>query len=407
MATPRHPLEALADLRHEFGEHGGVNMSIEASTTFTVLEAHTMPDIFHGLRGPEEGGCYLYGRHFNPTVYALGRELAALEGTEAAYCTASGMSAISATILQLTAPGDHVVASGGLYGGTWALLHDFLPARTGLQTTFVDVTDLAAVERAFTPRTRVLYVESFSNPLLQVADLPALAAIAHAHGARLVVDNTFTPLVLRPADHGADVVVHSMTKFLSGGSDIIAGAVCGSKDFISSLMDVNHGALMILGPTMDPKVAFELSLRLPHLGLRMQEHGRRALHFAERCAARGLRVRYPGLPSHRQHAVAKRLAHPEFGFGGVFALDLGDVERAFQFIERLQNEQRFGYIAVSLGYFDTLMSVSASSTSSEIPELDRTSAGLSAGLVRIAIGYTGTLDQRWRQFEAALTATGL
>lgn len=407
MAPSRHPLEALSELRHEFGEHGGVNMSIEASTTFTVLEAHTMPDIFHGLRGPDEGGCYLYGRHFNPTVYTLGRELAALEGTEAAYCTASGMSAISAAILQLTGPGDHVVASSVLYGGTWALLHDFLPARTGLHTTFVDCTDLAAVERAFTGRTRVLYVETLSNPLLEVADLPALAAIAHRHGAQLVVDNTFAPLVMRPADHGADVVVHSMTKFLSGASDIIGGAVCGTKEFITSLMDVNHGALMILGPTMDPKVAFELSLRLPHLGIRMQEHGRRALAFAERLAARGLKVKYPGLPSHPQYAVTKRLAHPEFGFGGVFALDLGTVDRAFELIERLQNEQNFGWIAVSLGYFDTLMSVSASSTSSEIPEADRTSSGLSAGLVRISIGYTGTLEQRWRQFEAALTSMGL
>ena len=407
MTTSRHPLEALADLRHEFGEHGGVNMSIEASTTFTVLEAGTMPDIFAGLRGPDAGGCYLYGRHFNPTVYTLGRELATLEGTEDAYCTASGMSAISAPILQLCTPGDHVVASGVLYGGSWALLNNFLPTRAGITATFVDPTDLAAVERAFTPRTKVLYVETFSNPLLEVADIPALAAIAHRHGARLIVDNTFAPLVVRPADHGADVVVHSMTKFLSGGSDIIAGAVCASKEFITQLMDVHQGALMILGPTMDPKVAFELSLRLPHLGLRMQEHGRRALFFAERCAERGLAVRYPGLPSHPHHAVAKRLAHPDFGFGGVFALDLGTKERAYRFIERLQNEQRFGWIAVSLGYFDTLMSVSASSTSSEMPEADRDHIGLSPGLVRISIGYTGTLDQRWRQFEAALTAMGL
>jgi methionine-gamma-lyase len=317
------------------------------------------------------------------------------------------MSAISATILQLCGPGDHVVAGGVLYGGTWALLRDFLPARTGLSATFVDTTDLAAVERAFTPRTRVLYVETFSNPLLEVADLPALAGLAHRHGAQLVVDNTFAPLVVRPAAHGADVVVHSMTKFLSGGSDIIAGAVCASKEFIARLMDVNHGALMILGPTMDPRVAFDLSLRLPHLGLRMQEHGRRALAFAERCAARGLPIRYPGLPGHPQHAVARRLAHPDFGFGGVFALDLGTTARAFEFIERLQNDQNFGWIAVSLGYFDTLMSVSASSTSSEIPEDAQRHVGLSPGLVRISIGYTGTLEQRWRQFETALTAMGL
>lgn len=404
---PDHPLESLASLRHEFGEHGGVNMSIEASTTFTVMEAGTMPEIFHGLRGPDEGGCYLYGRHFNPTVYTLGRQLAALEGMEAAYCTASGMSAISAALIQCCAPGDHIVAGHTLYGGTFALLQQFFPARTGVSTTFVNVADLAAVERAFTPKTRVLYVETLSNPTLVVADLPKLAAIAHRHGAKLIVDNTFTPLVITPARHGADVVVHSMTKFLSGASDIIAGCVCASKEFITSLMDVNGGALMLLGPTMDPKVAFELSLRLPHLGLRMQEHGRRAQLFAERLHAKGMKVTYPGLPSHPQHALFKTLQSAEFGAGGVLGLDMGTTERAFKLMERLQNEEGFGWIAVSLGYFDTLLSVSASSTSSEMPEADQRSAGLSPGLVRISLGYTGTVEQRWGQMERALAALGM
>lgn len=134
-----HPLESLADMRHEFGEHGGVNMSIEASTTFTVMKAGTLPEMFQGRLGPEAGGCYLYGRHFNPTVYVLGRELAALEGTEAAYGTASGMSAISAVMLQLCEPGDTVVAANSLYGGTYALFHDFLPRKAHVQTTFLDM----------------------------------------------------------------------------------------------------------------------------------------------------------------------------------------------------------------------------------------------------------------------------
>ncbi|MEO8502438.1 MAG: aminotransferase class I/II-fold pyridoxal phosphate-dependent enzyme [Acidobacteriota bacterium] len=407
MLPTDHPLESLAALRHEFGEHGGVNMSIEASTTFTVMEAGTMPEIFHGLRGPDQGGCYLYGRHFNPTVYVLGRQLAALEGTEAAYCTASGMSAISAALMQCCTPGDHVVAGNTLYGGTFALLQQFFPARTGVSTTFVDVRDLAAVERAFTPRTRVLYVETLSNPTLVAADLPRLAEIAHRRGAKVVVDNTFTPLVLRPARHGADIVVHSMTKFLSGASDIIAGCVCASREFIASLMDVSGGALMLLGPTMDPRVAFDLSLRIPHLGIRMQEHGRRALAFAERLEQRGLSVIYPGLKSHPQHQLFMALSDPEFGAGGVFGLDLGTKERAFQLMERLQIEEHFGWIAVSLGYFDTLLSCSASSTSSEMPEADQRNAGLSPGLVRVSLGYTGTLEQRWGQMERALGALGL
>ena len=193
------PIRSFADLRHEFGEHGGVNMSVEASTTFTVIDAETMPEIFQGHLGPDVGGCYLYGRHFNPTVYVLGRQIAAYEGAEAGYCAASGMAAIAAVVMQICNTGDHVVASRTVYGGTFALLHDYLPAKAGIATTFVDVSDLEAVERAITPSTRVLYCETMSNPTLRVADIPALAEIAHRHGAMLVVDNTFTPLIVAPS----------------------------------------------------------------------------------------------------------------------------------------------------------------------------------------------------------------
>jgi len=395
------PIESMAQARHEFGEHGGVNMSIEASTTFTVLKADTMPDIFHGLRGPEEG-CYLYGRHFNPTVYVLGRQLAAMEGTEAGYATASGMSAIACAALQLVRHGDHVVVSNTVYGGTFALFRDYLPQRTGLRVSFVDMTDHAAVEAAFTKDTRFLYVETMSNPTLMVADIPRLADIAHRHGARLLVDNTFCPLIISPARLGADVVLHSLTKFVSGASDIIAGAVCGSREFIMSLMDVNQGGLMLLGPTMDPFVAGKLSLRLPHLGIRMVEHSRRAMFFAGNLEQRGETVIYPGLPAHPQHALLDRISNPGFGYGGIFGMDLGTEERADRLMEILQNKDRFGMIAVSLGYFDTLLSCSASSTSSELSEEDQKKAGISPGLVRISIGYTGTLEQRWEQFTDAL-----
>ena len=400
------PIESMAKARHEFGEHGGVNMSIEASTTFTVLDPHTMPEIFHGLLGPEQG-CYLYGRHFNPTVYVLSRTLAALEGTEAAYSTSSGMGAIAATVMQLCGHGDHAVVSDTIYGGSFALFHDFLPERAGLERTFVDGRDLGAVEAAFTDRTRLLYIESMSNPTLVVPDLPALADIAHRHGARLVVDNTFCPLILSPAQWGADVVIHSLTKFVSGGSDIIAGAICGSSEFIASLMDVNHGALMLLGPTMDPTVAFQLQLRVPHLGVRVAEHSRRAQVFAERLRERGLRVVYPGLPDHPNHALLQRLANPGFGSGGLLGLDLGDEEVADRLLALLQNKDRFGMVAVSLGYFETLMSVSAVSTSSEMPEDHLRKAGISPGFVRMSIGLTGSIEQRWAQFADALDEMGL
>jgi methionine-gamma-lyase len=376
-------------------------MSIESSTTFTVMQADTMPDIFHGERGPEEG-CYLYGRHFNPTVYVLGQQLAALEGTEFAYCASSGMGAISSTVLQICDQGDHVVASNTIYGGSFALLRDYLPPRTGIQTSFVDIRDHERVEAAFNDRTRMLYVESIANPTLIVADIPRLAEIAHRHGALLVVDNTFTPLIISPARLGADVIVHSLTKFVNGASDIIGGAICGSRQFISSLMDLHDGSLMILGPTMDPRMAFQITLRIPHLGLRMVEHSRRAQVFAERLEQLGVKVFYPGLPSHPQHALLRELVNPAFGHGGLFGVDFGSEELADAVLDTLQVKDRFGFIAVSLGYFETLMSCSGSTTSSELSDEDKATAEISPGYVRFSIGYTGTLEQRWTQFEDAL-----
>ncbi len=393
------PQEEMARVRHEFGEHGGVNMSIEASTTFTVMHADRMPAIFQGRLGPDQGGCYLYGRHFNPTVYVLGHQLAALEGAQAGYCTASGLGAISAVILQLCQAGDHAVVSDTIYGGSFALFKEFLPRRTGLRVSFVDSADLAGVEAACEQGTRLIYVESMANPTLKLADIPALAAIAHRHGAQLVVDNTFTPMLIAPLQHGADIVVHSLTKFISGASDIVAGAICGSTAFISSLMDLHDGAVMLLGPTMDPHQAFAINLRLPHLGLRMAEHGRRALLFAQRLQALGAAVIYPGLPEHPDHSVLLQLARPEYGAGGLLGLDLGTREKAFAFMDELQNTEHFGYTAVSLGYFDTLMSCSAASTSSELSQAELRRAGIAPGLVRISVGISGSVEQRWAQLE--------
>ncbi|PSC70464.1 Methionine gamma-lyase isoform A [Micractinium conductrix] len=400
--APADPVERLAVARREFGEHGGVNASTETSTTFTVLEADTLPQIFAGEKNPNSGGCYLYGRSFNPTVRQLSRQLAALEGGEAAYCTASGMAAISSTLLALCSAGDHIVCSNAVYGGTHALLKDFLPAKCGIRTTFVPVADVAAVAAAITPSTKLIYTESLSNPTLVLADIPALSQLARSKGLKLVVDNTFTPCILSPLRLGADIVVHSLTKFISGASDIIAGAVCAADgNFINSLMDLHMGPLMLLGPTMDPKVASELSLRMPTLALRMQEHSARAQCFAERLAALGARVCYPGLRSHPQHALLQRLANPGYGAGGMLTVELGSLDRAKCLMERLQNKHGFGLMAVSLGYFDTLMSASAASTSSELSDSELAAAGISGGLVRFSVGLTGSAEQRWGQLEEA------
>ncbi|KAJ4951046.1 hypothetical protein NE237_027878 [Protea cynaroides] len=393
---------ALATARHEFGEHGGINMSIEASATFTVMEPLTMRKMFTGELAPDQG-FFIYSRHFNPTVLNLSRQIATLEGTEAAYCTASGMAAISTVLMQLCSSGGHVVASCCLYGGTHALLNHFLPRVCNITTTFVDVRDHEMVKDAIVEgKTTVLYLESMSNPTLIVADLPELCRIAHDKGVKVVVDNTFTPMLLSPVSLGADIVVHSLTKYISGGADVIAGAICGSASLVNSLMDLHQGALMLLGPTMNAKVAFELSERIPHLSLRMKEHCRRAMVYATRMKKLGLKVIYPGLEEHPDHTLLKSMANENYGFGGILCLDMETEEKANQLMSQLQNCTRFGIMAVSLGYHETLMSCSGSSTSSEMNAEEKKMAGISPGLIRMSIGYSGTLEQKWIQFEKAL-----
>ena len=402
------PERALATVRHEFGEHGGVVPSIERSSTFTVLEPGLMPEIFEGRLGPDtdQGGCFLYSRHFNPTVDVLARYLAAMEATEACLCTASGISAISCALLQLCRCGDHLVSSDTVYGGTHALLGELLPTM-GIEATFVDPTDVAAFEAAIRPNTRALYVEAVGNPTLKVTDIPALARLARARGIQLVVDNTFTPMLISPAALGADIVVHSLTKFINGASDLIGGAICASQDFVHQLIDLHTGRVMLLGPTMDPRAAFDVLQRLPILGIRMREHGARALAIAERLDELGAPVCYPGLPDHPQHELYRSQLNPGLGFGGMMTVDCGTRERAEQTMSLLQNRETFGYVAVSLGYYETLMSCSGSSTSSEIPLEDQARMGLSPGLLRIAVGLTGRLDDRIAQIERVVREVGL
>lgn len=399
--TSFHPEQALLNARREFGEHGGVAPSISRSATFTVMHPGTMPEIFSGLKGPEKGGCFLYSRHFNPTVDVLSRYLAAMEGTESAICTASGMSAISCALMQLCKSGDHIVASECIYGGTHALLESLLP-QMNIRTTFVDITDMAAVKSAITPQTRVIYTETMGNPTLRIADIPALASEAHKHDIQLVVDNTFSPLIFTPKAMGADVVVYSLTKYINGASDLIAGAVCGDKSFILDLMDLHTGRVMLLGPTMDPRVAFDVLQRIPHLPIRMREHSRRGAAMSAMLKDMGVKVTYPGLPEHPQYELARELGNDGFGLGGILTVDCQTRERAEKLMEVLQNEESFGMIAVSLGYFDTLISCSGSSTSSEIDIEDQQKMGLSPGLLRIALGFTGDLDARLEQMKRAV-----
>ena len=400
------PEQAITEARREFGEHGGVTPSIERSSTFTVLEPGEMPEIFAGRRGPDRGGSYLYSRHFNPTIDVLDRYLAAMEATEFAVSTASGMSAIVCALLQICHHGGHIVASNMVYGGTHALLTELLP-EMGIASTLVPPHDVAAIAAAIRPETRLIFVETMGNPTLAIADIPALAALAREHGIKLVVDNTFTPMLVSPARLGADVVVHSMTKYINGASDIIAGCICCSREFGHSLYDLHTGRVMLLGPTLDPRAAFDVIQRLPHLGIRMREHGRRALAIAERLESLGVPVIYPGLPSHPGHERLADMTNRGYGFGGMLAIDCGSPGKADQLLSLLQNTEQFGLIAVSLGYYDTLMSCSGSSTSSEIPEDEQRDIGISPGLLRLSVGYTGSLESRISQIERAVRQVGL
>lgn len=391
-----NPEQAIRDIQH-FGEEGGVVPVIDVASTSTFMDPQDMEKTFTG----ELQGCYLYSRHSNPTVNIFGKKIAAMENAEAALGVASGMAAISCTIDQIflnegEARG-HLIASQTLYGGTYALLKNILSVR-GIAVTFVDTTDLKAVAAAITPATKLIYVETMSNPLLAVSDIKSLSQLSKKHHLKLVVDNTFTPMIVQPLLHGADVVVHSCTKYISGSSDFIAGAIAGSQKFISSLIDVNHGTVMLTGPVMDPRVAHELYLRMDHLGIRMSAHSKMALFLAGRMKEEGLPVIYPGLEDHPQHSLLKELGGGgEFGYGGILTLECKDANEARLLSTKLQND-KFGLYAVSLGFSRTLMSCSAKSTSSEIPEEERNKMGLAEGLLRFSIGYSGDAETMWSRF---------
>ena len=393
--TRKSAQQAIRDIQH-FGEEGGVVPVIDVAATSTFLDPKDMERTFMG----ELQGCYLYSRHSNPTVNIFGKKIAAMEGAEAALGVASGMAAISCTIDQIflseNMRNGHLVASRTVYGGTYALFKNILPAK-GINVSFVEITDLAKIEAAIRPETKVLYAETLSNPLLSVSDIKALAELCKKHHLKLVIDNTFAPMMVRPLELGADVVIHSCTKYISGSSDLIAGAIVGTQAFISSLIDVNNGAVMLNGPVMDPRIAHELYLRLDHLGVRMRAHSEMALHLAKKMNEKKLPVIYPGLSSHPQHALMKKIMDPVMGYGGILTLECETAEKARLLATRLQDE-KFGLYAVSLGFSRTLMSCSAKSTSSEIPEEEQKEIGLSQGLLRFSIGYTGEAEIMWERF---------
>ncbi len=390
-----NPADNIQDLQY-FGEFGGVNPSISDSSTYTFLSAKTMFDTFEG----NMEGCYLYSRHSSPSNLYLDQALAAMEGTEAANVSASGMGAITSTLLQLCGSGDHIVSSRTIYGGTYAFLKNFT-TRLGIETTFVDITKLEVVEAAITAKTKVLYCETVSNPLLEVADIAGLSAIAKKHNLTLVVDNTFSPLSVSPARLGADIVIHSLTKYINGSSDTVGGVTCASREFINSLKNVNTGASMLLGPTMDSLRSASVMKNLRTLHIRMKQHSYNAQYLAERFEKDGLKTVYPGLASHPSHQLYKNMINPEYGFGGMMTIDVGNLATANALMELMQ-ERNLGYLAVSLGFYKTLFSAPGTSTSSEIPLEEQSEMGLTDGLIRFSIGLDNDIERTYQSMKQCM-----
>ena len=320
---------------------------------------------------------YEYARTQNPTRSALEGNIAAMESGTTACAFASGMAAINAVATMLQA-GDHAVVSDNVYGGTFRLFDKVL-SRYQLSFAYVDTADLAATERAFTPATRLLFVETPSNPVMRITDLGEAASLAHRHGARLVVDNTFaSPAIQRPIELGADLVMHSTTKYLNGHSDSVGGVVVATRDEDAAwLKFVQNAAGAILSP-FDSWLVLRGTKTLP---LRMAVHSANGLALAEMLAGhpKVRHVLYPGLPSHPQHALARRQMR---GFGGMLAFDLGSLEAA----RRLLNAVHLMSLAESLGGVETLISHPATMTHASVPADRRAALGITDGLVRISAG---------------------
>ena len=390
-----NPADNIQDLQY-FGEFGGVNPSISDSSTYTFLSAKTMFDTFEG----NAEGCYLYSRHSSPSNLYLDKAMAAMEGTEAANVSASGMGAITPTLLQLCGQGDHIVSSRTIYGGTYAFLKNFTP-KFGIKTTFVDITKLDIVEAAITTETKVLYCETVSNPLLEVADIARLSKLAKKFNLKLVVDNTFSPLSVSPILLGADIVIHSLTKYINGSSDTVGGVTCASREFIDSLKNVNNGASMLLGPTMDSLRSASVMKNLRTLHIRMKQHSHNAHYLAERFEKDGIKTVYPGLKSHPSHEIYKNMINPEYGFGGMMTLDVGTLDQANALMELMQSKN-LGYLAVSLGFYKTLFSAPGTSTSSEIPLDEQKEMGLTDGLIRFSIGLDNDIERTYQSMKTCM-----
>ncbi len=377
--------QALATRCVHAGQHpdpltGSLSTPIYQTSTFVFGSAEQGAARFAG----EEPG-YVYTRIGNPTQTVLEEKVASLESGEAALAFGSGMAAVSAVVMALVKTGDHVIYGDAIYGCTYDFVHDVL-GKFGVESTQVDISQPDRVAQAIRPNTKVLLFETPANPTMKLADIRLLSDLAHQHGISVVVDNTFmSPYLQRPLEHGADVVVHSATKYIGGHGDVIAGVAVGQKAFID---EVRMTTLKNVGGVISPFDAWLLIRGLKTLHVRMERHSENAMKVARFLEAHPQveKIWYPGLESFAQHELAKEQMD---GFGGIMAFEVkGGVEAG----RRMLNAVRLCQVAVSLGDADTLIQHPASMTHAVIPPEVRLASGITDGLVRLSVGLEDPAD---------------
>lgn len=353
--------------------HGAVSVPIYPASVFAFSDA----DEGIAIHNYEKPG-YFYGRLGNPTVDALEKAMARLERGEDALAFASGMAAVSAAAFTLAGTGDHIVAPESMYSTTTNFLNH-IGESFGIETTFVDASNAEAYAGAIQPNTKLFWMETPSNPLVKLTDIAEVAAIAKREGIATVVDNTFaTPFNQRPLELGADLVVHSATKYLGGHSDLTAGVIVGKKDLVEK---ARHGAAKFYGGNIAPQVAWLVLRGIKTLALRMERHNNNALTLANSLVShpKVIEVFYPGLETHQNHEIAKRQMH---GFGGMLGVDVGTAGAAKSAINNL----KLSTFATSLGGVETIVQPVALMTHATLSAEDRAKAGISGGLLRISVG---------------------
>lgn len=368
--------------------HGGEFDNPLGSATVPIYQTSTFifENADHGAKcfsGEDDG--YIYTRIGNPTIHALETLVADLEGGAEGIATSSGMAAVNTLYMALLSKGDHMISSEAVYGPSRVVMEQHW-ARFGVESTYVNTADIAAIKAAFKPNTKMLFIETPANPTIEITDLKACADLAHQHGALLVVDNTFcSPYLQRPIEFGADAVFHSMTKFLNGHADIVAGMIIAKdKDLGKKLRSM----MVAMGCNMDPHQAYMVIRGVRTLGIRVERAQQSAMEIARFLEAHPKVdwVKYPGLESHPQHELAKTQMK---GFGSMISFGLkGGLEAG----KILMNEVQLAILAVSLGGVETLIQHPASMTHSKMKPEDRLNAGITEGLVRFSVGIEDVED---------------